>query len=177
MSRFTRCGRSPERRRFRQAAISVPAFRARQPLVGGRRSISVRVSDFLGRMIENLLYSRAFGATGLGAYTFANQAPRFICEAASGPVWAALYAFALRENPERSARTRSVRLLSSLVFPVAALLSATSPGDFVLVLGRCTEAGGLRACWFRSTRWGSWARRAARRNSPGGAARCISGSR
>ena len=112
----------------------------------GSALLGVKMSDFLGRMIENVLYGRAFGAVGLGVYTFANQAPRFICEAASGPVWAALYAFALREPAERLATTQVnlVRLLSSLVFPAAALLSASAPEVLSLILGpKWAEAGDL----------------------------------
>ena len=112
----------------------------------GSALLGVKMSDFLGRMIENVLYGRAFGAVGLGVYTFANQAPRFICEAASGPVWAALYAFALREPAERLATTQVnlVRLLSSLVFPAAALLSASAPEVLFVVLGpKWIEAGKL----------------------------------
>jgi PST family polysaccharide transporter len=112
----------------------------------GSALLGVKMSDFLGRMIENVLYGRAFGAVGLGVYTFANQAPRFICEAASGPVWAALYAFALREPADRLPKmhVNLVRLLSSLVFPAAALLSASAPEVLSLILGpKWTEAGDL----------------------------------
>lgn len=112
----------------------------------GSALLSVKVSDFAGRMIENLLYGRAFGAAGLGLFTFANQAPRFICEAASGPVWAALYAFALRESPDRlpGVQLNLIRLLSSIVFPVAALLSASAPEVLVLILGsKWSQAGEL----------------------------------
>ncbi|HLJ70747.1 MAG TPA: oligosaccharide flippase family protein [Roseiarcus sp.] len=112
----------------------------------GSALLGVKMSDFFGRMIENVLYGRAFGAAGLGAYAFANQAPRFICEAASGPVWAALYAFALREKPDRllAMHVRLVRLLSSLVFPIAALLSASAPQILDLILGpRWSDAGEL----------------------------------
>jgi O-antigen/teichoic acid export membrane protein len=103
----------------------------------GSALLGVKFSDFSGRLVENLLYGRAFGAAGLGIYTFANQAPRFICEAASGPVWAALYAHALRENKDslEKAHINLVRLLSSLVFPVAALLSATAPEILRVILG------------------------------------------
>ncbi|MDR3494226.1 MAG: oligosaccharide flippase family protein [Ancalomicrobiaceae bacterium] len=103
----------------------------------GSALLGVKLADFSGRLIENLLYGRAFGAAGLGLYTFANQAPRFISEAASGPVWAALYAHALREDERRVTATHAnlVRLLASLVFPVAALLSATAPEILGVILG------------------------------------------
>lgn len=103
----------------------------------GSALLGIKLSDFSGRLIENVLYGRAFGAAGLGLYTFANQAPRFICEAASGPVWAALYAQALREDDTRIGATHAglVRLLASVVFPVAALLSATAPEILGVILG------------------------------------------
>lgn len=112
----------------------------------GSALLSMRLSDFFGRMVENVLYGRAFGAAGLGVYTFANQTPRFVCEAASGPVWAALYAFALREPPERLAamHVKLARLLSSLVFPVAGLMAASAPEILAFVLGpKWSDAGEL----------------------------------
>ena len=112
----------------------------------GSALLGVRMSDFLGRIVENVLYGRTFGAAGLGVYTFANQAPRFITEAAAGPIWAALYAFALREPSDRLAamHVNLVRLLASLVFPAAALLSATAPQLLVLILGPSwAQAGNL----------------------------------
>ncbi len=112
----------------------------------GSALLGVKMADFLGRMVENVLYGRAFGAGGLGVYTFANQAPRFICEAASGPIWAALYAFALREPRDRlpDMHVKLTRLLSALVFPAAALLSATAPQFSRIILGpNWKEAGEL----------------------------------
>jgi O-antigen/teichoic acid export membrane protein len=99
--------------------------------------LSIKLADFLGRLAENVLYGRAFGAAGLGLYTFANQAPRFICEAASGPVWGALYSHALRadERQVERAHVNLTRLLASLVFPIAALLSATAPDIVRVILG------------------------------------------
>jgi O-antigen/teichoic acid export membrane protein len=103
----------------------------------GSALLSMRLADFSGRMGENILYGRAFGTAGLGVFTFANQAPRFICEAASGPIWAALYAHALREEERQveKAHFNLVRLLASIVFPVAALLSATAPEILGAILG------------------------------------------
>ena len=109
----------------------------RHHLSTGSSLLASRLSDFAGRLMENLFYGRSFGAAALGLYTFANQAPRFVCEAASGPIWGALYAHALREDEERVAalHVKLVRLLASVVFPVAFLLSATAPEIFSFILG------------------------------------------
>lgn len=103
----------------------------------GSALLGIKLADFSGRLVENVLYGRAFGAAGLGLYTFANQAPRFICEAASGPVWAALYSHALREDAAQTERTHVdlVRILASIVFPAAALLAASAPEILHLILG------------------------------------------
>ena len=103
----------------------------------GSALLGAKLADFSGRLVENLLYGRAFGAVGLGLYTFANQAPRFVCEAASGPVWAALYAHALHERGRAVARTHAnlARVLSTVVFPAAALISATAPEILRVILG------------------------------------------
>ena len=103
----------------------------------GSSLLGTKLADFSGRLIENLLYGRAFGAAGLGLYTFANQAPRFVCEAASGPVWAALYAHALHEHGRAVARTHVnlARVLSTIVFPAAALIAATAPEILHVILG------------------------------------------
>jgi O-antigen/teichoic acid export membrane protein len=109
----------------------------RHHLSTGSSLLGGRLSDFAGRLMENLLYGRSFGAAALGLYTFANQAPRFVCEAASGPIWGALYAHALREDEQRVAalHIKLVRLLASIVFPAAFLMSATAPEIFNFILG------------------------------------------
>lgn len=103
----------------------------------GSSLVCQRLADFSGRLAENLLFSRLFGTAALGTYTFANQVPRFVCEAASGPVWGALYAHALREDDEQIGQLHAklVHLLALLLAPVAFLASATVPGLVYLVLG------------------------------------------
>ena len=39
----------------------------------GSALLGIKLSDFSGRLIKNVLYGRAFGAAGLGLYTFADQ--------------------------------------------------------------------------------------------------------
>lgn len=119
-----------------------PRFEFRLSAVVGHLSVGssllgTKLADFSGRLVENLLYGRAFGAAGLGIYTFANQAPRFVCEAASGPVWAALFAHALHERGEAIGRTHAnlVRILATIVFPAAGLIAATAPEILRVILG------------------------------------------
>ena len=109
----------------------------RYHLSTGSSLLGGRLSDFAGRLMENLFYGRSFGAAALGLFTFANQVPRFVCEAASGPIWGALYAHALGEDERRvtALHRKLVHLLASLVFPAAFLLSATAPEIFRFILG------------------------------------------
>jgi O-antigen/teichoic acid export membrane protein len=109
----------------------------RYHLSTGSSLLGGRLSDFAGRLMENLFYGRTFGAAALGLYAFANQVPRFVCEAASGPIWGALYAHALSEDESRltALHRKLVHLLASVVFPAAFLLSATAPEIFRFILG------------------------------------------
>ena len=103
----------------------------------GGALLGVRLADSSGRMLENVLYGRTFGAADLGVYTFANQVPRFLFEAASSPVWAALFAHAVHEDKSqfRKAHANVVRLTASVVFPAAALVSATASEILNAILG------------------------------------------
>ncbi len=141
---------------FRAAALNAAAFVmptfALKPMLlrahvsTGGAVLGGRLADFGGRLAENVLFGRAFGAAALGNYTLANQAPRFLCEAASGPVWGALYAHALGRD-ERSVADlfeRLIRLLAVVVFPAAAVLSVSAPEVLGSVLGpKWSEAANM----------------------------------
>jgi PST family polysaccharide transporter len=103
----------------------------------GGSLIGSRLSELFGRQVENLLFGRVFGAANLGSYTFANQVSRFLCEAAGNPIWGALYSHALREDARSIEPLHATlsRLLASALFPVAALLAASAPQVFDVVLG------------------------------------------
>jgi PST family polysaccharide transporter len=120
-------------------AFDLPSLRSH--ISTGSSLMGTRLSDFGGRLVENLMYERIFGAGLLGNYTFANQAPRFICEAFSGPMWAALYAHALHEDPDevRALHVKLTHLLSLLVFPAAFILAGTATEVLDLVLGNQWE--------------------------------------
>lgn len=127
---------------FNAAAYERPTFafdfQAIWPHVTmGGSVIGSRLAEFVGRAIENLLYGQAFGPAALGAYTLANQIPRFLCEAAGNPLWGALYAHALREDAVHvePVHARLTHLLALLLFPAAALLTAAAPQVFAIAFG------------------------------------------
>lgn len=103
----------------------------------GSSLVCSRLADFSGRLVENLVFGRTFGSAALGTFTFANQVPRFVCEAASGPVWGALYAQALHEDDARIGplHAKVVHILTLILAPVAFLTSAIAPGLVHLILG------------------------------------------
>ena len=115
---------------FRPAAL-------KRHLATGSALIGSRLCELVGWQAENLLFGRAFGATALGSYTFANQASRFLCEAAGNPLWGALYSHALRREPQEIEVLHGTmsRLLASAVFPASALLAGATPQIFAAVLG------------------------------------------
>jgi O-antigen/teichoic acid export membrane protein len=99
--------------------------------------IGSRISEYAGRMTENLLVDRIFGTALLGDYTFANQISKFATDAAANVVWAALYVQALTEDKERIVVLhRSLcRLLGIALFPTMFLAAAAAPELVNLLLG------------------------------------------
>ncbi len=99
--------------------------------------VAGRLTDLICRLGENLLVSSAFGASGLGAYTFANQISRFLCEAASNPIWSALYAQSLREHAKSLPilLVDMARLMTLATFPPLCLIAASAPQLFRYGLG------------------------------------------
>ena len=98
----------------------------RAHLAVGGSILGARLANTGGRTLESVLIARLVGTYFLGAYSFANQAPRFICESVSNALWAALYAQAVQpENEARAVRSYSIvlRVFSLLVFPVAVLIA------------------------------------------------------
>jgi PST family polysaccharide transporter len=103
----------------------------------GSALVCCRLVDFAGRFVENLVFGRCFGPAALGTFTFANQVPRFVCEAASGPLWGALYAHALREDDAHlvALHAKLMYILGLLLAPVAFLTAAVVPGLILRTLG------------------------------------------
>ena len=125
------------RRAFVRPSLVVRPSMLKSHVSTGSALVSSRLVDFAGRLVENLVFGRVFGPAALGTFTFANQVPRFVCEAASGPLWGALYAHALREDDARLAllHARLVHILSLLLAPVAFLTAAVVPGLILRILG------------------------------------------
>jgi PST family polysaccharide transporter len=124
------------------AAFEMPTFQFNlRSLTGhfavGGALVGGKLADFVGRMIENSVLSRGLGASALGAYSFGNQVPRFVCESVSNPVWATLYVQALRNEREVTLRSyyQLTRLLGLVVLPMAALSAAAAPFVIPFVLG------------------------------------------
>jgi O-antigen/teichoic acid export membrane protein len=82
--------------------------------------------DTCERVVETVIISRFLGAEILGAFTFANQLPRFLTETLGNSLWSMLYAYALRSN-ELAGLTRTYRLalrvFALTVFPSVILIS------------------------------------------------------
>ena len=99
--------------------------------------VAGRLTDLISRLGENLLFSFAFGAGGLGSYTFANQISRFLCEAASNPIWSALYAQTLRERAKAlpALLVDMARLMTLATLPALCLVAASAPQLFRYGLG------------------------------------------
>ena len=110
----------------------------RAHLAVGGSILGARLADTGGRTIESALIARLVGTYFLGAYSFANQAPRFICESVSNALWAALYAQAVQPgNEARALRSYSMvlRVFSLLVFPVAVLIAVDAHRLILGLLG------------------------------------------
>ena len=113
----------------------------------GGSVIGSRLTEFVGRALENLAYGHSFGTAALGTYALANQISRFLCEAAGNPLWGALYAHVVRADDSRAVEgvhAKLTRLLALILFPAAALLTVSAPQVFALALGpKWLESVGL----------------------------------
>jgi PST family polysaccharide transporter len=124
------------------AAFKLPAWEFRPGLLISHLStgglvLAVRISDFAGRMTENLVLTRWMGPAALGLYSFSNQISRFVTEAASNPLWLSLYIRALHEEREAvaSLHRQFLRLLGMLLFPATALFLASAERLVPMLLG------------------------------------------
>ena len=124
------------------AAFKLPRLEFRPGLLishlaTGGLILGVRVSDFAGRMLENLALGRTLGTAAVGLYAFSNQIPRFVCESVSNPLWLSLYVRALRaEKSEIVVLHRQFsRLLGMILFPATALFVVSAPSLIPAFLG------------------------------------------
>jgi len=113
------------------ASPAIPSLRfipryLRSHLKVGSLILGGKFLDTGGRTIETTLISRFLGTEILGAYTFANQLPRFLTETMGNSLWGLLYAYTLRSN-DGAGLTRTyhlaLRVFALTVFPLVILVS------------------------------------------------------
>ncbi len=129
--------RSPKAPRFQFNA------RALSPhLAVGSSIVGSKLADFFGRLMENTMLSNSLGAAKLGIYSFGNQVPRFVCEAASNPIWHGLYVQAI--HAERDLTTsryyQAVRLLGVVLIPSTMVGAILAPRLLPMLLGPAWNA-------------------------------------
>ncbi len=109
--------------------------------VGGS-IVGSKLADFFGRLMENTILSNLLGATKLGIYSFGNQVPRFVCEAASNPIWHGLYVQAIHADRDVTINRyyQAVRLLSLVLIPATMVGAVLAPQLLPMLLGPAWNA-------------------------------------
>ncbi len=109
--------------------------------VGGS-IVGSKLADFFGRLMENTMLSNFLGAAKLGIYSFGNQVPRFVCEAASNPVWHGLYVQAIHADRDVTTNRyyQAVRLLSLVLLPSTMVGAVLAPQLLPMLLGPAWNA-------------------------------------
>jgi len=124
------------------AAFEMPGFEfsmksIRPHMASGGLLIGTRLSEYIGRVGENVLVDRCFGTALLGSFTFAGQVSRFASETVGNVSWAALYVQALTGERDKVAdiHRQFCRMLAGLLFPATMLAAAAAPELIDLLLG------------------------------------------
>jgi O-antigen/teichoic acid export membrane protein len=124
------------------AAFAAPAFEfsldaVRPHMVSGGLLVGARLSEYAGRVAENILIDRIFGTALLGSYTFANQISKFAGESIGNVTWTALYVQSLtgRRASIVELHRQLCRLLAAILFPATFLAAAAAPELINLLLG------------------------------------------
>lgn len=106
-------------------------------MASGGLLIGTRLSEYLGRVGENVLIDRLFGTALLGSFTFANQISRFATETVGNVSWAALYVQALTSDRANvvDIHRRLCRMLAGILFPATFLAAAAAPELTDMLLG------------------------------------------
>jgi O-antigen/teichoic acid export membrane protein len=124
------------------AAFETPRFEFSMKSIGphmasGGLLIGTRLSEYIGRVGENVLIDRCFGTALLGSFTFATQVSRFASETVGNVSWSALYVQALTSERDKvvDIHRRFCRMLAGLLFPATALAAAAAPELIDLLLG------------------------------------------
>ncbi len=109
----------------------------RSHVMMGSSIVGIKLSDYFGRMMENVIISSMLGASTLGIYGFANQIPRFVCESASNPFWAILYIQAVHKPLDIVVRVyyQFSRALGIVLFPITMLAAVASSQIIAICLG------------------------------------------
>jgi O-antigen/teichoic acid export membrane protein len=127
---------------YNVAAFEMPGYEfsiasIRPHMASGGLLIGTRLSEYLGRVGENVLIGRILGTAALGSFSFANQISRSASETLGSVSWAALYVQAL--TGERASvvdiHRRFCRLLAGLLFPTTFLAAAAAPELTEMLLG------------------------------------------
>ena len=118
-----------------QLAFSMSAIRPH--MASGGMLIGTRLTEYIGRVGENVLIDRIFGTALLGSFTFANQISRFATETVGNVSWAALYVQALTADRASVAdiHRRLCRMLAGILFPATFLAAAAAPELIDALLG------------------------------------------
>jgi O-antigen/teichoic acid export membrane protein len=109
----------------------------RPHMVSGGILVGTRLSEYAGRVVENLLIDRAFGTTLLGSYTFANQISKFAGESIGNVTWGTLYVQSLTSDRQSAVELHRqlCRLLAAILFPATLLAAVAAPELIELLLG------------------------------------------
>ncbi|MCJ2089598.1 oligosaccharide flippase family protein [Methylobacterium sp. E-005] len=99
--------------------------------------LMMRISDTVGRIVENSFFGRFFGPELLGSYTLALQLVRFSCESVTNPILSAFYAHAVRHQQSDVGRMHLFlsRVILTILIPFAVILSILAPKILPLILG------------------------------------------
>jgi O-antigen/teichoic acid export membrane protein len=109
----------------------------RSHIASGGLMIGTRLSDYVGRIGENVFIDRIFGTALLGSFTFGIQISRSATETLGNVTWAALYVQALTSERANvvAVHRRFCRLLGGLLFPATFLVAASAPELIDVLLG------------------------------------------
>ena len=123
---------------FRSPALVFEISSIRPHLASGGAMIGSKLSEFFGRILENLIISVWLGDAALGSFSFANQSSRYIVDLFGNTLWGSMYSFALRNDKITTLANyqRLARLLAVILFPVGFFTAACAPDLFVIFLGQ-----------------------------------------
>jgi PST family polysaccharide transporter len=123
-------------------AFTLPKFEfdlaaVRPHMLSGGLLVGTRLSEYAGRLVENVLVDRVFGTALLGSYTFANQVSKFAGESIGNVTWTTLYVQALTGERRGIAQLHQqlCRLVAAILFPSTLLAAAAAPQLINLLLG------------------------------------------